>query len=80
MILDLDAITRNEIASMVYSRWVVAYENYKDVKNMQWDKSCPKAEWPQFHAHMLASAQKELDLATKLKADICSFSPLVKGE
>jgi hypothetical protein len=83
MILDLDATTRNEIARMCYARWTVAYDNMKHIKSMTWETNkhvCPKAEWSLFHAEMLKSAQKELTLAEKLKADVCPFSPLIKGE
>ena len=80
MILDLDAVTRNEVASMCYARWSNAWTNMKTVKAMVWDaRVCPKSDWPEFHAQMLAEARRELDLAEKLKADVCPFSPLVIG-
>lgn len=83
MILDLDAVTRNEISSMCYSRWCKAYDEMKAVKAFTWEsqnKFCPKDEWPLYHASMLEIAERELKLAEKLKADICPFSPLIKGE
>jgi hypothetical protein len=83
MILDLDAVTRNEIASMVYARWSIALESLKKVKGLTWmtcGKFCPQNEWPQYHANMIHSAETELETAVKLKNDICPFSPLIKGE
>lgn len=83
MILDLDAKTRLEIASMVYSRWSEAWDNVKTVKALTWETSgkfSPKDEWPLYYADMLKHAKEELSLAEKLKADICPFSPLVTGE
>jgi hypothetical protein len=83
MILDLDAKTRLEIASMVYSRWCEAFDNLKKVKTQTWEstgKFCPKGDWPQYQASMLKHAERELELAEKLKADICPFSPLATGE
>lgn len=83
MILDLDATTRNEIASMVYARWGKAYDAMKAAKAMKWEDNkqmCPKADFPLFHAENIKHAEKELALAEKLKADICPFSPLVIGK
>jgi hypothetical protein len=83
MILNLDPKTRLEIASMVYSRWAAAFDAHKAVKAATWEsagKFCPKAEWPNYHAAQLQNAAQELELAAKLKADICPFSPLVTGE
>ncbi len=83
MILDLDAVTRNEIASMVYSRWCVAFDRLKEAKARTWESNkhvCPKADWPFFYKSAVDHADKEFKLAEKLKADICPFSPLIKGE
>lgn len=83
MLLDLDPTTRLELASMVYSRWATAFDSLKAAKAMTWEsqgKFCPKADWPSFHASILADAQKEFTLATKLTEDICKFSPLIAGE
>jgi hypothetical protein len=78
-----DAIVRNELASMVYDRYCKAYDNLKITKTLTWEstnKSCPKNEWPQYHATMIANAEKELDISTMLKDKICKYSPLVIGE
>jgi hypothetical protein len=83
MILDLDAKTRLEIASMVYHRWTIAYDAMKEAKAATWEsmgKFCPKNEWHLYHADMIENAEKELELAEKLKSDICPFSPLITGE
>jgi hypothetical protein len=83
MILDLDATTRNEIAAMVYTRWSKACDAIKQVKTATWEQNkvvCPKGDWEGQQKLMLEDAQKELDLAAKLKADICPFSLIIKGE
>jgi hypothetical protein len=83
MILDLDAFTRNELASMVYARWSSAFENLKKTKSLTWEstgKFCPRAEWPSYHETMLAGAQKELEYASRLKETVCKYSPLICGE
>ena len=82
MQVDLDAEARNELAAMAYARWSTAFETLKAAKALSWEsagKFCPKAEWPQYHASMLDTADKEFALATRLKAAICPFSPLVIG-
>jgi hypothetical protein len=79
----LDAKARLEIASMVYSRWSLAFDSLKNTKALTWESQnrfCPKADWPFFHKSLIESAQKEFDLACKLKEDMCKYSPLVTGE
>jgi len=83
MIVDLNARTRLELASMVYSRWCQAYDKLKEVKALTWEsagKFCPKEDWNAYHLDMQFTAQKELDLATNLKDVICKLSPLVSEE
>lgn len=80
---ELSAEARNELAAMAYARWSDAFDILRKVKAMTWEsekKFCPKADWPNFHESMLASAQKEYDLTTRLKAEICKYSPLICGE
>lgn len=83
MLVDFDAVVRNEIASMCYARWSAAFDTLKQVKALTWEsnkQTCPKADWPLFHTSMLDSAQKEFDLASKLKDTVCKVSPLILGE
>jgi hypothetical protein len=78
-----NAIVRNELSSMVYDRYCRAYDNLKITKTLTWEstnKFCPKNEWPDYRATMIASAEKELEIATTLKDTICKYSPLVIGE
>lgn len=80
--LSLDEITRTEIASMIYSRWSEAFDALKKTKSLTWEsagKFCPKTEWSLYHAEMIKQAEMEFELATKLKNDICKYSPLVMG-
>lgn len=76
----LDAEARNAISSMVYSRWSEAFDTLKKAKAEDWDKViCPKSDWPQFHQARIEHAQKEFDLCSRLKANVCKWSPLVLG-
>jgi len=79
---ELSAEARNELAAMAYARWSDAFGKLKEIKTATWesmDEFCPKLDWPMYHAHMLQTAQKEFDLAARLKAEICKYSPLVCG-
>lgn len=83
MLCELSPKARLEIASMVYSRWSRAFDSLNNTKALTWEsqhKFCPKADWPLFHKSMIEKAQKEFDLATELKNEICKYSPLVAGE
>lgn len=83
MLCELDAIARNELASMAYARWSMAYDNYKKTKQLTWEQNkqvCPKSDWSSFHSQMIQSAEKELELASKVKDQICKYSPLICGE
>lgn len=83
MQIDLDPTERLEFASMAYSRWSDAFIALKAAKAATWEstgKTCPKGDWPLFHDANIKHAQKELDLATKLKDAICKYSPLIIGE
>lgn len=80
---ELSAEARNELAAMAYARWSDAFENLKEIKAATWesmDRFCPKADWPSFKEAMRQTAEKEFDLASRLKAEICKYSPLVCGE
>lgn len=79
---EFDAETRLEIASMVYNRWCIAFDKLKEVKALTWEsagKFCPKADWPSFHSDMIKTADKEMQLATRLKDSVCKYSPLIIG-
>ena len=83
MLIELDAESRFELASMAYDRWSNAFEAHKKAKQLTWEsvnKFCPKNEWPDYHKSMVAEAEKELNKATKLKDAICKYSPLITGE
>jgi hypothetical protein len=78
-----DAETRNELSSMVYKRWTLAYDNLSAVKTLTWEATnslYPKNEWRLYHNSALKSAERELHLAQKLKEAICQYSPLILGE
>lgn len=67
---------------MIYSRWSEAFDALKKTKSLTWEsagKFCPKTEWSLYHAEMIKQAEMEFELATKLKNDICKYSPLVMG-
>lgn len=78
----LSARARLELASMAYGRWSTAYDAVKATKALTWESSgrfCPKGEWPSYHAEMTKNAEKELELAAVLKAEICPHSPLLEA-
>lgn len=77
---ELSAEARNELAAMAYARWSEAANKLRRVKAASWESMscfCLKADWPSFRAAMIETAQNEFDLASRLKAEICKYSPLV---
>lgn len=83
MQIELSPETRLEIASLVYDKWCKAHEAMKLAKTQTWEsagKFCPKADWPLFQARILKDSQKEFDKWTRLKDEVCKYSPLVIGE
>jgi len=76
----LSAIARTQLASMAYHRWCIAHDNLKKVKTETWETSgkfCPRGDFPASHKHRILHAQEECDIATALRDEICSYSPLM---
>lgn len=83
MQIELSAEARLEIAALVYSKWAQSFDAFKAAKTATWENNkqvCPKGDWPLFQADQMEYAQKTLDKWTRLKEEVCKYSPLVIGE
>lgn len=83
MQIELSPEARLEIASLVYNKWAESYDAFKAAQTATWEANkwlCPKEDWPLFRAHQMEYAEKALDKWTKLKEEVCKYSPLVTGE